>query len=115
MKELEDIFLLLEDFQTENNQLFREYKEDAIYMYQEGYIWKVTGYSRNDITEYYDMYLLLMSLRSLTDGVYKDCNQLKFLYLVSKNNIDYLYKGIDLKKKSLISLPESLQKTSSVE
>lgn len=111
MKELEDIFLLLEDFQTENNQLFREYKEDAIYMYQEGYIWKVTGYSRNDITEYYDMYLLLMSLRPLTDGVYKDCNQLKFLYLVSKNAITYLYKGIDLKKRTPASLIEEFQKT----
>ena len=52
------------------------------------------------------MYLLLMSLRPLVEEIYNDNNHLKFLYLVSKNNIDYLYKGIDLKKKSLISLPE---------
>ena len=111
MKELEEVFLLLEDFKTEYNQIFREYKEDAIYMYQDGYVWKLSGYNRNDITEYFDMYLLLMSLRPLVEEIYNDNNHLKFLYLVSKNNIDYLYKGIDLKKKSLISLPESLQKT----
>lgn len=111
MKELEEVFLLLEDFKTEYNQIFREYKEDAIYMYQEGYIWKISGYSRNDITEYFDMYLLLMSLRPLVEEIYNDNNHLKFLYLVFKNNIEYLYKGIDLKKKSLNSLPEHLQKT----
>lgn len=113
-KELGEVFSLLEDFQTENNQIFREYKEDAIYMYQDGYIWKLIGYSRNDITEYFDMYLLLMSLRPLVSGNYKDNNNLKFIYLVSKNAITYLYKGIDLKKRTIASLTEEFQKTMDV-
>lgn len=111
MKELREIYNLLENFETESHQIFYEYKEDSIYMYQDGYIWKVTGYSRNNITEYYDMYLLLMSLRTLNNGNYIDNNHLKFIYLVSKNAIHYLYKGIDLKKRAVSSLLDEFQKT----
>lgn len=111
MKELGEVFSILEDFQTENNQIFREYEKDSIYMYQDGYVFKLSGYSRNDITEYYDMYLLLMSLHPLTDGNYTNNNYLKYIYLVSKHSLDYLYKGVDLKKKRIAALIEMFQGT----
>lgn len=109
MKELADVFPLVEQFETERNQIFYEYDGDAIYCYQEGYVWKLSGYSRNIINEYMQMYALLMSFTSLKEGKYADNFVLKYIYLLEKHALQYLYKGIDLRKESALSLCEKYQ------
>lgn len=109
MNDLEVVFPLIEKFETDRNQFFYEYEGDAIYLYQDGYVWRLSGYSRNDICEYYQMYLLLMSLDYLKNGRYTKNELLKHIYLIEKNALYYLYKGIDLKKESITSLKEKFQ------
>lgn len=110
MEELKQVAVLLDSFKTERQQYFYEY-EDYIYLYQDNYVWKLSGYTKNDITEYYQMYILLMSLEPLIQKKYRNKEVLKYLYLIEKNAITYLYKGIDLKKKKIASLMEEFQTT----
>ncbi len=110
MEELKEVSECLDTFKTDRQQLFYEY-QDFIYLYQDNYVWKLSGYTRNDITEYYQMYLFLISLEPLIQKKYQNNRVLKYLYLIEKNAINYLYKGIDLKKKTMASLTEEFQKT----
>lgn len=105
MKELEVVSECVEYFEN-NNQVFYEFSNGYIYMYYEGYTWSIFGYSRNDIKEYYYMYTILMSLRNLDNETYQDKENFKLIYLINKNALNYLYKGIDLKKKTLDELKE---------
>lgn len=98
IKELEIVSECVEHFKN-GNQIFYEFKDRGIYMYYEGYTWKLYGYTRNDITEYYNMYIILMSVCLLNNKIYVNDN-FKKIYLISKNALNYLYKGIDLKKVS---------------
>ena len=106
MRDLDVVFHLVEQFETERGQLFYEYEEDAIYCYQEGYIFRLSGYSRNIITEYFQMYSLLMSFTKLVHFEYQDNSVLKYVYLLQKHGLEYLYKGIDLRKEAILSLTE---------
>ena len=81
-------------------QNFYEFEDGYIYMYYDNYIWKVFGYSRNDIKEYYDMYGILMSISRLNSKNYTDNDSFKRIYLMTKNCLNYLYQGIDLRKKT---------------
>lgn len=99
MRELETVSICVEKFEN-NNQSFYEFEDGYIHMYYEGYTWKITGYSRNDIKEYNDMYIILLSIRKLENKKYGDNKNLKAIYLIAKNCLKYLYQGIDLKKKS---------------
>ena len=110
MLELKEVSKCLDTFKTDRQQIFYEYQE-FIYLYQDNYVWKLSGYTRNDVTEYYQMYLFLMSLEPLIQRKYQNNKLLKYLYLVEKNAMDYLYKGIDLKKRTLASLTEEFQQT----
>ncbi len=107
MQELEDIFSLVEHFETERNQKFYEYENDAIYCYQNGYIFRLSGYTRNSICEYFQMYTLLLSFTSLEKREYRNHSLLKYVYLVEKHGLDYLYKGIDLRKQRIDTLIEN--------
>lgn len=98
MSELKVVSTCIENFEN-NNQIFYEFDNGYIYMYYGGYIWKISNFSRNDIKEYYDMYIILMSIRTINNKHYNDKDNLKLIYLISKNCLNYLYKGIDLKKK----------------
>lgn len=98
MNELKIVSTCIEKFEN-NDQIFYEFDNGYIYMYYDGYIWKISNFSRNDIKEYYDMYIILMSIRTINNKHYNDKDNLKLIYLISKNCLNYLYKGIDLKKK----------------
>lgn len=97
IKELEVVAECVEHFKNDT-QIFYEFDDRGIYMYYNEYTWKLYGYTRNDIMEYYDMYNILMSVCLIQNKIYNDTN-FKRLYLIGKNALNYLYKGIDLKKK----------------
>ena len=105
MEELKVVSECIEQFNN-NGQLFYEFINGYIYMYFEGYTWSIYGYSRNDIKEYYNMYTILMSIRTVEKGAYQDKDNFKLIYLINKNALNYLYKGIDLKKKTLEEIKE---------
>ena len=96
IKELEVVSECVENFKKDT-QIFYEFNDRGIYMYYKEYTWKIYGYTRNDVMEYYDMYIILMSVCLIENKIYNDIN-FKRLYLISKNALKYLYKGIDLKK-----------------
>ena len=94
MDELSKSVRCLERFVADNHY-FYEFENEHIYCYYQNYCWVISGYNRNNVQEYYDMYLILMSI---SQGNISN-NKLKCLYLIGKNAINYLYKGIDLKKQ----------------
>ena len=106
MHDLEVVFPLVENFKTDRGQIFYEYENDAIYCYQEGYIFQLSGYTRNHILEYFQMYALLMSFTKLVHFEYQESSVLKYVYILQKKGLECLYKGVDLRKESILSLLE---------
>lgn len=97
MNELDVVSECIEQFES-NHQKFYEFENGTIYMYQDNYLWEISGYSRNNVTEYFEMYAILIGIRNIDED--NDYLNLifKYLYQMSKNSLNFLYRGIDLRK-----------------
>lgn len=83
-----------------NNYLNREFIElckngiDYIYMYYNGYYYKIYSDHKLSLNEYYDMYFILFSITK--DRIGNLLNRIKELYYFSDNAIKYLCNDIDI-------------------
>lgn len=89
-------------FSNYRNQLFFElYNNDNeyIYMYYEGYYFKLCTNHKMSINEYYDMYLILMSMSK--NKIVNNLNLIKELYYFDKNGIYNICNDVNLIKSNL--------------
>ncbi len=115
MQELSTVYKEVEHFELENGMVLCEYEEDAIYAYQENYLFRLSGYSRNQVQEYFEMYLFLRSFTRLQNGKYEEDSLLKYIYLGDKYGLESLYQGTDLRKETVSSTIQKYQDSLDVE
>ena len=93
---------ILKQFSNYRNQEFYEVlknNEEYIYMYFNGYYFKISINHKMSINEYYNMYLILLSISN--DKIEKNVNLLKELYYFDVNSLYSICNNIDLINKNL--------------
>jgi len=87
ISELEMSVDLIDSFVTETGRKFYEFKNDGMYAYINDYMWKISGYSKENIAEYYNMYSILMSICNAKEEI---SVSLKAMYVSNRQALESL-------------------------
>lgn len=85
IRELESSPDLIDSFITETGKRFYEFKNDGLYVYTNDYMWKISGCSKENISEYYNMYSILISI---SDDKKEKTEFLKSMYISNRQSLE---------------------------
>ena len=100
---------IIKMFSNYRNQEFYEVmknNEEYLYMYSNGYYFKLYTNHKMSINEYYNMYLILLSISN--DKIDKNINLLKELYFFDTNSLYSICNDIDLIHNDLTSYTDGI-------
>lgn len=105
---------ITKSFKNYKDQEFIEmYKNnfDSIYMFYNGYYFKIYSNHKLSLNEYYDMYFILFSITN--KKINSSIELLRELYFFSKNAIKYTCNGEDILKLNLKDYTDEIELTTS--
>ncbi len=100
---------IIKVFTNYNNREFYEVKKsnvDFIYMYYQGYYYKIHSDHKFSFNEYYDMYFILYSITNKRYN--KNINLINELYYFYDNCLEYLFEGKDILNTDLTNFIDNI-------